>query len=213
VEPGWIAGTAGAGTFYPWALAALLAWIVLRALVRRRIGGARWESAVAIGERVLLTVLILGMVGGAMLQIVLRNVFQTGLIWIDPLLRHLVLALGFAGAIVATGKLRHIHMDVLARLLPAPVERAVTRFTALVAATVSLVLARAAWVFMGQEQDFGTTSFLGLPVWLLAGVIFLGFALCAVRFVDRALAPNAELDRLAAEREGRLSDMQAETTA
>ena len=37
-------------------------------------------------------------------QVVLRNVFHTGIEWGDVFLRHMVLWLGFLGATIATGE-------------------------------------------------------------------------------------------------------------
>ncbi|MBD3163147.1 MAG: TRAP transporter small permease subunit, partial [Candidatus Eisenbacteria bacterium] len=52
------------------------------------------------------------------LQVVLRNFFQIGLLWIDPLVRTLLLWVAFLGAFAAAGRARHIRIDVLGRLLP-----------------------------------------------------------------------------------------------
>ena len=53
------------------------------------------------------------------LQIILRNVFHSGLLWADPLMRHIVLWLGCLGAALATTSARHINIDVFSRALPA----------------------------------------------------------------------------------------------
>jgi C4-dicarboxylate transporter DctQ subunit len=190
---------APAGVFYPLFAGLVVAGLILRWLVRRRVGGRRWDEAVRLSERSALTLLILLILAVAVLQIVLRNVFKTGLIWIEPLLRHLVLWIGFTAAVVATGRLRHIQMDVVGHLLPPAARRLVLRATTLAAALICAVLARAAWLYLGQEQAFGSTGPLGLPVWLLTCVIFLGFALMAKRFLARARAPADELAALARE--------------
>ena len=193
---GILSVTASAGVFYPLFVFLLLAWLGVRAGIRRRWGPDTWASRVRGLEQLSLTVLILGMLAFAMLQILLRNLFQSGLIWIEPLLRHLVLWIGFLSAVVATGRLRHIHMDVLARLLPIGPRVAILRFTTLVAAAVCVVLARAAWIFLGEELAFGSTGFLEIPVWLLTSVIFIGFSLSAARFASRAFESSAVLAAL-----------------
>ncbi|MCK4411968.1 MAG: TRAP transporter small permease [Candidatus Eisenbacteria sp.] len=195
------AATSSPGVFYPLLVALMLLWLGLRALLRRKLGAERWEARVGTAEQVVLTILILGMIALSMAQIVLRNFFHTGLIWIEPLLRHLVLWIGFTAAVVATGRLRHIHMDVIGRLLPPGPRLFVTRATSLVAATVCVVLARAAWLFLADEQAFGTTGLLEIPVWMLTSVLFPGFALMAARFIARAFGSTATLQMIAAERE------------
>ena len=65
-----------------------------------------------------LLVLFLGiMVVLSFAQVVLRNVFSTGFIWADPLVRHMVLWVGFLGAAIATHEERHISIDALTRFL------------------------------------------------------------------------------------------------
>ena len=73
---------------------------------------------------------------------------------------------------------------------------------ALLGLDVKRLLARAAWIYLGQEHEFGATGFLGIPVWLLTSVIFLGFALMAARFTTRALASARVLAAIAREHEG-----------
>ena len=70
-------------------------------------------------EEVLLIFLLALMVFLAFLPILFRNVIATGLIWIDPLLRHLVLWVALLGASQATRQERHIKIDLLSNYLPA----------------------------------------------------------------------------------------------
>lgn len=195
------AATTSAGVFYPLLVGAILVWLGVRALLRRRMGARRWATVVTALERGLLTALILGMIALSMVQIVLRNFFHTGLIWIEPLLRHLVLWIGFSAAVVATGRLRHIHMDVIGRILPPAGRIFVTRVTALVAAVICVVLARASWLFLASEQQFGATGLLDVPIWILTFALFPGFALMAARFTARGLGGRETLQAIAAERE------------
>jgi len=192
---------APAGVFYPVLAVLILFWAALRAGLRRRWGAARWDERVRAIEQSVLSSLILGMVALAATQILLRNVFHTGLLWIEPLLRHLVLWIGFTAAVVATGRLRHIQMDVIGRLLPRGPQLFVARTTALAAAIVCAVLARAAWLFLADEQAFGSRGLLEIPVWVLTFVLFPGFALMAARFVTRAFGPAEVLQRILIERE------------
>lgn len=179
--------------FYPLFAALVLLWLCARHLLRRRWGSERWQSAVRGIERGVLTTLLLAMLGFAALQILLRNVFHSGLIWIEPLTRHLVLWLGFVGAVVATGQMRHIQMDVFGRLLPHHLRLGVLRFTCLMAAVVCAILSRAAWLYLRDEAAFGSRGFLGIPVWELTAVIFLGFAVMAARFATRVLESDQVL--------------------
>jgi len=124
----------------------------------------------------LATLIVLGV-----LQIVLRNVFSGGLVWIDPVMRHIVLWLGCLGAALATTRARHINIDVFSRLLPrrfAPVRQAVV-FGATAVAT--FVLGLAAWGLVVDEREFGDIAFGSVPVWTLQLVLPVAFFLMSYR--------------------------------
>jgi len=196
-----LAALVPAGTFYPVFLAFLALWIGGRALARRFVGARSWATWTRAFEGGVLAVLIFAMVGFAVLQIVLRNVFHAGVVWIEPLLRYFVLWIGFIAAIVATGRLRHIQINVIGRLLPPGPRLAVTRLTLAVAAAICAALARGAWVYLADEQSFGGTAFLDIPVWVLTSVIFAGFALMSARFAARATEGGESLSTLLREGE------------
>jgi C4-dicarboxylate transporter DctQ subunit len=69
-------------------------------------------------EQTLITILLSLMIAIAFLQIVLRNIFSTGIAWADPLVRNLVLWVGFVGAAIATREGKHITIDVLPQRVP-----------------------------------------------------------------------------------------------
>jgi TRAP-type C4-dicarboxylate transport system permease small subunit len=187
--------------FYPLFALVVGTLLGLRWWARHGAGTERWDGAIRAFERLALTAMILAMLSLAMLQILLRNLFRTGLVWIDPLLRHLVLWIGVTGAVVATGRLRHIQMDVIGRLLPPGPRLLVTRLTSLVAAGICAVIARGAWVYLGEEADFGSAGLLGIPSWALTSVLFLGFALMSARFAVRAFDTRVRLAEILAQRE------------
>ena len=66
----------------------------------------------------LLVLTLAAMILLALSQIILRNLFDTGIEWSDPLLRVLVLWLGLLGAIAATKQDKHITIDLFSRMLP-----------------------------------------------------------------------------------------------
>lgn len=209
--------------FYPLFAGLVAVLVLVRWLARRGAGTQRWDRAVRTAERYTLTGLIVGMLLVAMLQILLRNLSRVnlpgigplardlvrllgGLVWVDPLLRHLVLWIGVTGAAVATGRLRHMQMDVIGRLLPIGPRMLVTRITTLVAAGICAALARAAWIYLGEEAGFGGIGLLGIPTWMLTSVLFLGFALMAARFAVRAFDARERLAALLAQRETPLAE-------
>jgi TRAP-type C4-dicarboxylate transport system permease small subunit len=118
----------------------------------------------------------------SILQIVLRNVFESGLLWIDPLLRDLVLLLAFTGALIATSMKRHVQINVIGRLFRGTAERWVGLVVACVAALVCLALAHASVQLLASELEFPETVFLDVPSWVVVLVFPLSFLLLSFRF-------------------------------
>ena len=69
-------------------------------------------------ENIALVVMLGGMILLAFGQIVLREVFETGFVWADELIKVMVLWLVMIGAVAASRDDRHIRIDVLSQLLP-----------------------------------------------------------------------------------------------
>lgn len=130
----------------------------------------------------LLVAAVAAMVGLAGLQIVLRNGFGTGLFWIEPLLRALVLWIGMLGAVTASRTGQHITIDILTRALPPrwrlPLRAAACAFTALVCAALAWQGAR----YVMLEYGFSGTAFANVPTWAVVTVIPVTFGLIGLRY-------------------------------
>lgn len=149
-----------------------------------------WNRTEQVGRAVetwLIVLILAGLVVLGATQIVLRNVFSTGLSWADGLSRLAVLWLGLLGAVAASRDGRHITLGALTRWLP---ERA-RRFTGVVAdlaaGCVSATLAWHAWVFVADSREFGDTLLNDIPAWWFQAVMPVAFALMAIQFVVRAV--------------------------
>ncbi len=139
---------------------------------------ARLEKAAIV--LLLCNLLLLGL-----LQIILRNLFASGLLWADELLRHTVLWLGFLGASIATRQQRHLRIDVLARLLPVWCQTWLALLTNLLAALGCLVLFQAAWAFVRDEYAAGSVLSFGIATWMAQSIVPLGLFIMALRFALR----------------------------
>ena len=111
----------------------------------------------------LLVCLLLAMLLLASSQIFLRNLFEIGLVWADPLLRIFVLWLGLLGALAASRDNKHITIDVLTRLMPARVRTLTHIFTSLFTATVCGLIAYHSVRFVLLEYETATVAVAGLP--------------------------------------------------
>ncbi len=137
-------------------------------------------------EGALLILMLSVMVVIAFGQVVLREVFRTGLDWGDTLLRHLVLWLGFLGAAIATSEERHINIDALRRFLPPRIRSSVDVLTDLFAAFVCALLMKAAYGFVQMDASSDRMIFENVPSWYAEVIIPVGYGLLAVHFTLRA---------------------------
>lgn len=149
----------------------------------------RVDKGLSLVESGILILTLSVMVVIAFLQVILRSFFSFSILWGDPLLRHLVLWIGFLGASLATREDRHINIDALTRILQPSWRRRVRVVTNLFSALVSCFLVRASFVFVRDEFSAQTTLFLGIPLGLFVGIILIGFIVITLRFLLKALCP------------------------
>ena len=150
-------------------------------------GVARTLRAIGRLEDAALATLLGAMIVLACLQILLRNVADTGLLWIGPLLRYMVLWLGLLGALCAARRGEHIAIDALARVLSPRLRRAAailsSGFTAAICGLVAYHAAR----LVGMDREAGSLAFGDVPAWWLQSVIPLCFGGMALRYVLRGV--------------------------
>ena len=119
----------------------------------------------------------------ALSQIILRNVFDTGIEWSEPLLRILVLWLGLLGAIAATKKNHHISIDVITRMLPETGKFITDIINNLFSAVICAIICYYSFRFVMMEYEDGITAFANVPAWLCESIIPVGFGLMTLRFL------------------------------
>lgn len=138
-------------------------------------------------EGYILITLLFVMVVMAFLQVALRNLFSSGILWADIFLRHLLLWLGFLGAAIATSENRHINIDAVRRFLSKRMRSAVEVLTDSFAVVICFMLAQASWTFVQGEIADRRVLFGDIPSWYAQVIIPVGFGLLAVHFAIRAL--------------------------
>lgn len=130
-------------------------------------------------EEKLLCLLLATMIILACLQILLRTVFSSGLLWIDPLLRYLVLWSGLLGAVTATTQGKHIALDIFGSRIPPSLDPWISLLTQLFSSLAAAGLAWAAWLFLAGEMEAGGEGPLALPLWFWNSIFPLAFTLIA----------------------------------
>ncbi|MGR9107582.1 MAG: TRAP transporter small permease [Gammaproteobacteria bacterium] len=141
----------------------------------------------------LLLILLSAMIALSGMQILLRNFWQGGMTWADPLLRVMVLWIALLGAMAATRSDRHITVDILSRHLPAK-GRVISRLlTDLFTACVCALIAYHGGRFVLMEYQAETLAFATVPAWLCESIIPLGFGIIALRFLCSGIAQIRQL--------------------
>ena len=138
-------------------------------------------------ESALLIFMLATMVIVAFGQVMLRNVFHTGISGADILLRHLVLWIGFLGAAIATSEERHINIDALRRFLSPRIRSAVDVLTDIFAAIICYFLMNAALTFVKNELLDNRMVYQNIPAWYVQVIIPIGFGLLVINFILRAI--------------------------
>ena len=131
--------------------------------------------------------LLLAMMGVATWQILLRNLFDAGFVWGDPLLRMLVLWVGLIGAMVATRFDNHIRIDLLNRYLPKHLKAGVKIVVGFFTAVTCGIFAYYSFQFVRFEFADGGFAFSKIPVWFCASIIPITFFVIALRSFTSAI--------------------------
>ncbi|MBS3759602.1 MAG: TRAP transporter small permease subunit [Desulfobacterales bacterium] len=150
--------------------------------------GSRLTRYTKRGEGIILEAMLFLMVFMVLAQILLRNLFHTGIPGADDLIRHLVLWIGLLGAAVATRSGAHVKIDVAARLLPDFWRRVSCVVTCLFSSVVCFILTWASANFVYIEyQVHDHTPFLNLPLWIMQVILPVGYLIIAVRFTRNGI--------------------------
>jgi len=145
------------------------------------------EKAVVVG-------LIFAMVALSFTQVLLRLLFHSGIVWLDPLLRHMVLWAGLTGAALAARYSHHFALEAFVKFAPKRFHRRleVTADCFMVAAAA--LLFHASWKFIRDEFASGSIAFyighFGVQGGWAEIVIPLSFALIGVHTLIGIFRPE-----------------------
>ena len=135
----------------------------------------RLEDAILVG-------LLLLMIGMAVTQIFLRNLFEAGIVWSDVMVRILVLWVGLIGAMVASRRDNHIAIDLLDRYLPERAKLYTDVVVRLFTALICMIVAYYSLLFVQMEFADGGMAFARVPTWLCEAIIPFSFTVMSLRY-------------------------------
>lgn len=133
-------------------------------------------------ETGILVILLLSMIVLAVVQIIMRNVFASGILWADSFVRIAVLWLTLIGAMVASRSGNHISIDALFRTLSDRLKVIVKRITDAFTALVCFVVSYYSFIFVKYEYDDGGLAFASVPNWFCESIIPIAFLIIGLRY-------------------------------
>ncbi len=146
-------------------------------------GLARWLTWL---ETALLGLILFAIVGLSGTQVVLRNFFDSGIVWAEPASRALVLWLALVGGFAAARRDKHIRIDLLGQHAPARLKSVLTFMTGAATAVVCGLIAWHGGRLVLLEMEYSTPAFASVPTWVVQLIIPAGFGLIAIVYLIHA---------------------------
>ncbi len=109
------------------------------------------ENWIVKSEKFLIIAFVFFMVILSFMQVVLRLFFNYGIVWLDPVLRHMVLWSGFLGAILASRYSKHFALDIAFKIHSEKLQKASVFVANGFTLAISLLLFYAAYKFIRDE--------------------------------------------------------------
>jgi len=134
-----------------------------------------------------LTLTMVALVGVAAVQLILRSVFSSTLVWADEFQRIVVLWLALLGAVAAARTDRHLRIDVVHKLLGPRLRELVSALASFVVVAVASVLAYQAGRFTAQAYSFGDTVMGDVKQWPFLVIMPVAFGLIAAYYLRNAV--------------------------
>lgn len=135
----------------------------------------------------MLVTLLGSMIVMAFGQVILRNFFDSSIEWGDIFLRHLVLWVGYFGAVIATGEGRHLRIEFVSKLVSEKPRKVFFIITSMFAGIICYLLMQASISFVQLEMESDSTIILDLPSWYFIVIIPIGYGMISFRFFIRSL--------------------------
>lgn len=119
-------------------------------------------------------------------QVIMRNIFSSGFVWGDVIVRIGVLWVAILGASIATTEKGHIHIDLFTRVLPEPYDEYLDASLSLFAAAICGYFLYVAIDYVSIRKEVGSImEHLNTPEWIFAAIFPIGFFMMALKFVLR----------------------------
>jgi TRAP-type C4-dicarboxylate transport system permease small subunit len=136
-----------------------------------------------------LAALLATMIGLAAYQVIARNLFDSGVMWGDGLVRVLVLWVTLLGGMVASRYDEHIRMDLAGRFLSVRGDRLRQRLTSAFTAAICGLFAWHSARFVWLDYQDGVTAFAAVPAWVCESIMPFGATVMCLRYLLHVFDP------------------------
>ena len=123
------------------------------------------------------------------MQVIARNLFDTGIFLGDALVRVLVLWVTLVGAMVASRNDEHIRMDLLTRFVGESRKPALKRIANAFTCIVCGVFAWHSYLFVLSEYEVQVLAFAQVPAWLCEAIMPFGAGVMSIRYFFHTIDP------------------------
>ena len=119
-------------------------------------------------------------------NVVLRYVFNTGIVWAEEFVRYEIVWLVFIGGSVAARKGIHIGVEAVLHVLPAAAARTLKVVVGLICIAFCAALVWYGVELVAQTQMFRQrSSAMQAPFWIVQLAVPIGAGLMLIRFAER----------------------------
>lgn len=143
---------------------------------------SKLHRALLKAETLLLASLLISLILIAVTQVLMRNAFDSGLLWADAYTRISVLWIALLGAMIGSRQQNHIAIDILIRKMPQQWKQKIQRITNGFTGAICFIAAWFSFDFVKQEYEYGDLAFGDIPTWWCETIIPVAFAIIAVRY-------------------------------
>jgi TRAP-type C4-dicarboxylate transport system permease small subunit len=127
--------------------------------------------------------LLVSMILFATVQIIMRNLFDSGFLWVESYIRIAVLWLALLGAMLASRHDKHLAMDVLRHRLSTTKQYWLKRVNDLFSASICFILSYYSVILVYSDYQAADIAFASIPNWLCEVIIPIAFASIGSRYL------------------------------
>lgn len=133
-------------------------------------------------EEVVICLLLASMTLLVFVEVVLRFVFATGLMWAQELTLHLSAWMVLFGASYGVKVGSHIGVDALIKIMPSQARRVVSALAVILCMAYCSMFLKGAWVYLDKMFMIGIElEDMPIPKWAAHSILLIGFVLLFLR--------------------------------